>query len=449
MFDDDFDHHAKAAEKIPGYGKANQGGQGALIDLTFNMGPSWYKKWPSFCKKLAEGDFKGAADELASSKWAQQVKSRAQDVIALITGAGEGGAAPTPTGGATQVASASPSPAPAAKPAAASGGETKITAPAPMNGSIPTEGGAAPTPTGGETKVASAAPSAAPSPAPAPTPKPAAPTAAPKVSAPPPMSGSVPSASGAAPAAVGGSLSSLVKLDSGVDMSGLSSEFEKRVATMAADFKAKTGKKLLVTSGYRSNEKQKTLWDAMMAKVGGDKAEARKKVAEPMAPLGQGKGSLHLKGLAIDINSQGADGLNALAGPRDKPTGWLESFGLTRPVAGEDWHVQGTGLPPTPDNPVNPGSPTLVAGKDGKPINLTTGKSETLPVEATSSDSGTAVASASTEVAAGQRAQQKPTTPIIVNAPTTNTTTVVKNESVRNPNEKRADPNQTLLARAT
>jgi GH24 family phage-related lysozyme (muramidase) len=390
MFDEDFEHHAKAAEKIPGYGKANQGGQGALIDLTFNMGPSWYKKWPNFVKKLGSGDFKGAADELAGSKWAQQVKSRAQTIIALVTGAGEGGAAPTPVGG--------------------------------------------------ETKVASAAPSAAPSPAPA-----AASTA--KISAPAPMSGSAPSGGGAAPTAVGGSLSSLVKTESGVDLSGFSSEFEKRVATMAADFKLKTGKALLVTSGYRSNEKQKTLWDAMLAKVGGDKAAAKKKVAEPMAPLGQGKGSLHLKGLAIDINSKGDGGINALAGPRDKPTGWLESFGLTRPVVGEDWHVQGTGLPPTPDNPTNPGSPTLVAGKDGKPVDLATGKSESLPVEATSSSSGTAVASASTEVAAGQRAQQKPSTPIIVNAPTTNTTTVVKNESVRNPNEKKEDSNGTLLSR--
>jgi hypothetical protein len=392
-------HHAKAAEKIPGYSKANAGGQGALIDLTFNMGNSWYKKWPNFCKKLAAGDFKGAADELAGSKWAQQVKSRAQTIIGLVTGAGEGGAAPTPVGG--------------------------------------------------ETKVASAAPSAAPSPAPAPTS--GAPGGPAKVTAPAPMKDSVPSASGGATqtAATGGSLSGVVKLDSGVDIGGFATEFEKRVATMAADFKSKTGKTLLVTSGYRSNEKQKSLFDQMVAKLGGDKAAAKKKVAEPMPPLGQGKGSFHLKGLAIDINSKGADGLNALAGPRDKPTGWLESFGLTRPVVGEDWHVQATGLAPTPDNPVNPGSPTLVAGKDGKPTNLATGKSESLPVEATSSSSGTAVASASTEVAAGQRAQQKPSTPIIINAPTTTTTTVVKNESVRNPNEKVADTNQTLLARAT
>lgn len=395
MFDDDFEHHAKAAEKIPGYSKANQGGQGALIDLTFNMGPSWYKKWPNFVKKLSEGDFKGAADELAGSKWAQQVKSRAQTIIGLVTGAGSAGAAPTPVGGGTQVASASPSAAPSPAPTSgAPGGPAKVTAPAPMKDSVPSA-------SGGATQTA----------------------------------------------ATGGSLSGVVKLDSGVDIGGFATEFEKRVATMAADFKSKTGKTLLVTSGYRSNEKQKSLFDQMVAKLGGDKAAAKKKVAEPMPPLGQGKGSFHLKGLAIDINSKGVDGLNALAGSRDKPTGWLESFGLTRPVVGEDWHVQATGLAPTPDNPANPGAPTLVAGKDGKPTNLATGKSETLPVEATSSGSGAAVASASTEVAAGQRAQQKPSTPIIVNAPTTNTTTVVKNESVRNPNEKKEDSNGTLLSR--
>jgi GH24 family phage-related lysozyme (muramidase) len=395
MFDDDFEHHAKAAEKIPGYSKANQGGQGALIDLTFNMGPSWYKKWPNFVKKLSEGDFKGAADELAGSKWAQQVKSRAQTIIGLVTGAGSGGAAPTPVGGGTQVASASPSAAPSTAPTSgAPGGPAKVTAPAPMKDSVPSA-------SGGATQTA----------------------------------------------ATGGSLSGVVKLDSGVDIGGFATEFEKRVATMAADFKSKTGKTLLVTSGYRSNEKQKSLFDQMVAKLGGDKAAAKKKVAEPMPPLGQGRGSFHLKGLAIDINSKGADGLNALAGSRDRPTGWLESFGLTRPVVGEDWHVQATGLAPTPDNPANPGAPTLVAGKDGKPTNLATGKPETLPVEATSSGSGAAVASASTEVAAGQRAQQKPSTPIIVNAPTTNTTTVVKNESVRNPNEKKEDSNGTLLSR--
>ena len=56
------------------------------------------------------------------------------------------------------------------------------------------------------------------------------------------MTGSIPSGGGATPTAATASLSGVVKLDSGVDISGFSSEFEKRVATMAADFKTKTGK---------------------------------------------------------------------------------------------------------------------------------------------------------------------------------------------------------------
>jgi putative chitinase len=62
--------------------------------------------------------------------------------------------------------------------------------------------------------------------------------------------------------------------------------------------------------------------------------------------------------------------------------------------------------------------------------------------------SGQSIEQASTDVASGQRKQQKPTTPINVNAPTTNTTTVVKNESVRNPKEKKSDTGQTLFERA-
>jgi hypothetical protein len=199
---------------------------------------------------------------------------------------------------------------------------------------------------------------------------------------------------------------------------------------MAADFKAKTGKSLLVTSGVRSNEKQKELYDKKVAELGGNEAAARKLVAEPMPPLGKGKGSFHLKGFALDINSKGAAGLNALAGPRTAPTGWLESYGLSRPVANEDWHIQPSGSVPTADNPVNPGAPTLVADKSGKPIEVNSGKKETIGPAASPPSTGTQVAAASSDVAAGQRQQAKPSTPVIINASTTNNTKVQKNETV-------------------
>jgi LAS superfamily LD-carboxypeptidase LdcB len=177
----------------------------------------------------------------------------------------------------------------------------------------------------------------------------------------------------------GQSLSSVFDAQPGVDTSKLHPAFIKAAIAMANDFTQKTGKKLLITSGYRDNAKQKKLFDAKVAELGGDTQSARKWVAEPMPPLGKGRGSFHMKGLALDINTKGAHGLNALAGSRSKSTGWLESFGLTRPVPGEDWHVQPLSTPPTPDNPLSPGAPIQVADKDANAINLATGEKKSKP----------------------------------------------------------------------
>lgn len=364
LFAKDFEEHKKAAQKIPGYDKANKATQGALIDLTFNMGASWYKKWPSFIKALVGGNMQQAAEELQNSKWYQQVKGRAADIVALIK---SGGSSPT------AVADTKPM---SDKPPSASGS----TAP----------GGS----TGGGTG--------------------------------------------------GGSLGSVASVQSGVDISGFKSEFEGRVAAMAAAFKEKTGKSLLITSGYRSNEKQKELWDKALAANGGNEAVTRKKVAEPMPPLGKGKGSFHIKGLAIDINSKGDAGLNVLAGSRDAPTGWLEKFGLTRPVPGEDWHVQATGLAPTSDNPANPGKPALVADKDGKPMDTNSGKKENIPSASPTAASGGSISSASTDVASGQRQQSKPTTPVVINAPQTTTTVVNKTTNSTKPEKEKDYGNEVM-----
>lgn len=221
-----------------------------------------------------------------------------------------------------------------------------------------------------------------------------------------------------------GSLSSLVSVQSGVDISGLNPEFSKRLSEMAADFKDKTGEKLKITSGFRSNEKQKQLWDAKVAQLGGNESAARKWVAEPAAPLGSGRGSYHSKGLAIDVDKTS---INKLAGSAISPTGWLESFGLSRPVKNEDWHIQPTGLTPTPDNPLNPGASIEVAGKDNTSVNLVTGKRES--IISTPKYEGTKIAATSSEIACDQRKQQKSSTPMIINAPTNNTQIVTNSKS--------------------
>jgi hypothetical protein len=233
-------------------------------------------------------------------------------------------------------------------------------------------------------------------------------------------SGPAPTPSGGAAAPAGGgteppgkgtgSLKSVVAVQNGVDIDHFKPELEDPLTKMASAFKEQTGKPLLVTSGYRSNEKQKELWDAALAKNGGDVAATRKKVAPPAAPLGPGKGSMHLFGLAIDINSKGDGGINKLAGSRDNPTGWLEKFGLTRPIAGEDWHIQLAKTPAVPDG-------KNVVNDNGKTASLDSGKPST----------GENVSKNSVELAQNQRAQEKRQTPTVINAGTTNNKQVVKN----------------------
>jgi len=103
LFDKDFKYHNKHAEKIPGFGKASDQQKAALIDLTFNMGPSWHKNFPGFSKAFAAGDYETAANELRykdatspnleDSKYYKDVKPRRADpILSLIRGAGIGNA---------------------------------------------------------------------------------------------------------------------------------------------------------------------------------------------------------------------------------------------------------------------------------------------------------------------------------------------------------------------
>lgn len=240
-------------------------------------------------------------------------------------------------------------------------------------------------------------------------PTPAAPAAATPSPAPEPITGGAKEEPGQQG---GGSLTQLVKVDTGVDISKFNPTLEEAVVKMADAFKKETGKRLLITSGYRSNEKQKQLYDEALAKNGGDAAKTRKMVAQPAPPLGSGRGSPHLKGLAIDINSRGADGINVLAGTRENPTGWLEKFGLSRPVPNENWHVQLAKTPAVGDS-------NTAVNDNGKVVNLATGKPEV----------GEKVAKNSVELAQNQREQEKRQTPTVINAGITNNNTNVRNTS--------------------
>ena len=199
-------------------------------------------------------------------------------------------------------------------------------------------------------------------------------------------------------------LSSVAKSkDSSVKLGGLNPEFEKRVSAMANAFKEETGQKIKITDAMREEADQQKLWDAIIAANGGEAAVAAKgggnllagaralgltyKVSPP--PSVSGKAGPHMQGLAIDFQPQGIPGaLNNLAGQKwepapDKKTpanktplnnpkeSWLEKFGLSRPVPGENWHVQLSGTPPKGDDAIIPargGSNAMKDASTGKPL---------------------------------------------------------------------------------
>ena len=54
LFQKDFESHYKAAKGIVGFDSLSVSQKAALIDLTFNMGPYWMKKFPNMMKEIKE-----------------------------------------------------------------------------------------------------------------------------------------------------------------------------------------------------------------------------------------------------------------------------------------------------------------------------------------------------------------------------------------------------------
>lgn len=85
LFDKDYEKHKKEAQSnVPGFSKFDSMGQGALIDLTFNMGGGWPRKFPNTSRKLGAGDTEGAARGLEDSLWYTQVGRRAPKIVDMV-----------------------------------------------------------------------------------------------------------------------------------------------------------------------------------------------------------------------------------------------------------------------------------------------------------------------------------------------------------------------------
>ena len=87
LFEKDYVKHKEIAMKTPGWSLANENGQSAMIDLSYNMG-EWFntKEWrnSNAVKALKAGNFESAADHLKDSLWYQQVKGRAVKIVNMM-----------------------------------------------------------------------------------------------------------------------------------------------------------------------------------------------------------------------------------------------------------------------------------------------------------------------------------------------------------------------------
>lgn len=61
--------------------------QAALINMVFNLGEGGFSNFKNMIAAINEEDFETAADEMLSSRWADQVGKRAQELAAIIKGA--------------------------------------------------------------------------------------------------------------------------------------------------------------------------------------------------------------------------------------------------------------------------------------------------------------------------------------------------------------------------
>ena len=130
--------------------------------------------------------------------------------------------------------------------------------------------------------------------------------------------GSIPIAAG--DLASGNAADQFIKLRKGAKLEGMNPEMLKLFRGMAEEYGTLTGKQIPVNSGARDFDQQMALYKANPSKA-----------AKP-------GGSLHEKGLALDIDTATANELERL--------GLMRKYGFTRPVGGETWHIEPAGIQP-------------------------------------------------------------------------------------------------------
>ena len=126
----------------------------------------------------------------------------------------------------------------------------------------------------------------------------------------------------------------------GESIQGLAPDFAARFQQASAEYKQLTGQSVKVTSAFRTYEKQAELYAAWVAG----------KSKFPAAPPGNSK---HETGRAVDVDLATAEAMDRM--------GILSKYGLSRPVAGDPIHIQGSaGFRGTLSGPMSGYKPNIV-----------------------------------------------------------------------------------------
>lgn len=85
IFADDVNEKiADLDRELPWWRNLTDARQNAIINMAFNLGVEGLRGFTTFLSLLQSGDYQGAADDLAATKWATQVGARADRIRNLI-----------------------------------------------------------------------------------------------------------------------------------------------------------------------------------------------------------------------------------------------------------------------------------------------------------------------------------------------------------------------------
>ncbi len=85
LFAIDLEEHQEALKQYyPWVSDLDEVRRAVLIDMAFNMGPAFLAGWPNFVRQLQAGDWKGAAANMRGTRWARQVKGRAERLAVMV-----------------------------------------------------------------------------------------------------------------------------------------------------------------------------------------------------------------------------------------------------------------------------------------------------------------------------------------------------------------------------